>query len=277
MTIWEKLGAIDRRWVYLAVAIAVIIPVLFPVKLPMAVTPEARRLFDAVEALPESSVVMLTFDYYASATPETRPVSVAALHHLFRKNIKVVTMTTIPLGGPSMASEVTRLMATKYSKIYGIDYVNLGYKANYVAVLLGMGSGIETIYPTDQYGTPLKDLPLMRQVRDYADIDFIFIVADNGIVDNWVSIVNAQFSKPMGAGVTAVMAPKFYSYVQANQMVGLLGGMKGAAEYEMLVKEEAMAMSGMNAQSLVHFLIIGFVVLGNVAYFVGKRKKGGDR
>ncbi|MCC6963980.1 MAG: hypothetical protein IT585_12065, partial [candidate division Zixibacteria bacterium] len=74
MTFWEKLGGLDRRWVYLLVAITVMIPVIFPVELPMAVTPEARKLYDAVEALPDSSVVMLTFDYYASATPETLPV-----------------------------------------------------------------------------------------------------------------------------------------------------------------------------------------------------------
>lgn len=273
MNLWERVGTIDRRWVYLAVALTVVFPVLFPLKLPMAVTPEAQQLYDAVEAIPDGSVVMLTFDYYASATAETRPVSVAALHHLFRKNIKVVTMTTIPLGGPSMASEVTRLMAKEYNKTYGVDYVNLGYKANYTAVLLGMGTSIESIYPSDQYGTPLAQLPLMQQVKNYADIAFIFIVADNGIVDNWVSIVNAQFSKRMGAGVTAVMAPKFYSYVQANQMVGLLGGMKGAAEYELLVNQPAMAVSGMNSQSLVHLLIIGFVVLGNVAFFAAKRRK----
>lgn len=274
MNIWEKIGATDRRWIYLAVALTVIFPVLFPLKLPMEVTPEARQLYDAVEALPDSCVVMLTFDYYASATAETRPVSIAALHHLFRKNIKVVTMTTIPLGGPSMASEVTRLMAAEYGKTYGVDYVNLGYKANYTAVLLGMGTSIETIYPTDQYGTALAQLPLMQQVHDYKDISFIFIVADNGIVDNWVSIVNAQFNKPMGAGVTAVMAPKFYSYLQANQMKGLLGGMKGAAEYELLVNKPAMALSGMNSQSLVHLLIIAFVILGNVAYFAGRKRKG---
>lgn len=274
MSIWERIGNVDRRWIYLAVALTVIFPVLFPLKLPMNVTPEARQLYDAIEALPDSCVVMLTFDYYASATAETRPVSIAALHHLFRKNIKVVTMTTIPLGGPSMASEVTRLMAKEYNKTYGVDYVNLGYKANYTAVLLGMGTSIEGIFPTDQYGTYLAELPLMQRVKNYEDISFIFIVADNGIVDNWISIVNAQFNKPMGAGVTAVMAPKFYSYLQANQMIGLLGGMKGAAEYEMLVNKPSMAVSGMNSQSLVHLLIIGFVVLGNVAFFAARKRRG---
>ena len=50
--------------------------------------------------------------------------------------------------------------------------------------------------------------------------------------------------------------------------------MKGAAEYEILVNKPAMALSGMNSQSLVHLLIIGFVVLGNLAYFAARKRKG---
>jgi hypothetical protein len=269
---WDKFGTLDRRWIYAMVAAMVILPLFLPLKLPIKPSPEAIQLYNAIEALPENSVVMLTFDYYASTVAEARPMSVAALHQLFRKNIKVVTMTTIPLGGPTIADEVTTKMAKIYNKTYGVDYVNLGYKANYTAVLLGMGSSIEAIYPADQHGTPLSQLPLMQRVKSYKDINFIYIVADNGIIDYWVSIVNAQFGVPMGAGVTAVMAPKFYSYVQSKQMTGLLGGMKGAAEYEILVNEPAKAVTGMNSQSLVHLLIIFFVLLGNISYFVAKRK-----
>ena len=85
------------------------------------------------------------------------------------------------------------------------------------------------IYPTDNSGTILSQLPLMQKVKNYNDIAMIFVVADNGIVDTWVSIVNAQYSKTIVAGVTSVMAPKLYSYVGTGQLSGLLGGMKGAA------------------------------------------------
>lgn len=272
MNFWEKLGTLDRRWVYLMVAIVVIIPLFVPLQLPIGITPEAQALYDAVEALPDSSTVMLTFDYYASTVAETQPISVAALHHLFRKDMKVVTMTTIPLGGPTIAQNVMNDLAAQYNKKYGIDYVNLGYKANYTAVLKGMGIAIENIYPTDQHGTPLSQLPLMENVKNYNDIDFIFVVADNAILDYWVSIVNAQYEKPIGAGTTAVMAPKFYSFIQSGQLTGLLGGMKGAAEYEMLVHKPDKALLGMNSQSLVHLLIIAFVIIGNIALFTSGRK-----
>ncbi len=241
----------------------------------ISITPEARQLYEAVDSLPDSSVVMLTFDYYPSTVAETEPMATAALHHLFRKHCKVVTMTTIPLGGPSMAERVTRMIARQYNKKYGVDFVNLGYKANYVAVLKGMGTSIEAIYPTDNSGTPLSELPLMTKVKNYDDVSFIFVVSDNDIVTYWVSIVNAQYGIPVGAGVTAVGAPKYYAFVGSGQLTGLLGGMKGAAEYELLADARGLAEKGMGMQSLVHLMIILMVIIGNLAFFAGRLSKKG--
>jgi hypothetical protein len=263
----------DRRYIFLSVAFYVIFPILITLDLPITVSPEVRQLYEAVDNLPDSSTVMLTFDYYPSTVAETEPMSRAALHHLFRKDCKIVTMTTIPLGGPSMAERVTRELAAEYNKKYGVDFVNLGYKANYVAVLKGMGTSIEAIYPTDNSGTTQSEIPLMKNVKNYYDIKFVFIVADNSIVDNWISIVNAQYSTPMGAGVTAVMAPRYFAYIGSGQMTGMLGGMKGAAEYEDLVDQTGLATKGMAAQSLVHLFVIVSVIAGNLVYFAGKRKK----
>jgi hypothetical protein len=262
----------DRRYIYLAVLFFVIFPVLITLKFPTQISPETRQLYDAVEALPDSSNVLLTFDYYASTLAETEPMSRAALHQLFRKNCRVLTMTTIPLGGPSIAERVTRELAAQYGKKYGIDYVNLGYKANYVAVLKGMGSSIEAIYPTDNSGTPLAELPMMAHIKNYYDLRFIIAISDNAIVDYWISIVRAQYGIPVGTGVTAVSAPQYYAYVSAGQLTGLLGGMKGAAEYEALVGHPARATLGMTAQSLVHLFIIFSVLTGNAIFLIQKRR-----
>jgi hypothetical protein len=271
--LFSKLKSIDRRYIFLFIGAAAFIPLIVPLGLPLGVTPSSQNLFNAVDSLKEGSVVMLTFDYYPSTLPETEPMSYAALRQLFQKNIKVITLTTIPLGALSVMEEVVNNVAREYHKEYGTDYVNLGYKYGYVAVMLGMGRNISDIFPRDNYDHKLEDLPLMREVKNYSDVDFIFIVSDNATVDYWVSLVNAQFGVPMGAGVTAVMAPKCYSYLQTKQLVGLLGGMKGAAEYEKLTRNPGRAMRGMDPQSIIHLLIIVFIILGNVGYFVSKKKK----
>lgn len=277
MDIWEKLDGIDRRWIYLLMFISVLIPTIFVVKFPIELTPEAEQLYNAVEELPDSSVIMLTFDYYASALAETEPMSIAALRHMWRKDMKIITLSNIPLGGPTIAERVTRQIAEEFGKVYGVDYVNLGYKANYVAVMHGLASSIESIFPTDYSGTPLAELPLMQEVKNYDDMTFIYCVADNATVDYWVSIVNAQYDIPVGAGVTAVMAPKMYSFLEAGQMIGLLGGMKGAAEYEKMVGAPGTATIGMDAQSLAHLLIIFLVIVGNLGFFMKRGKSKGSK
>lgn len=273
MSFWKRMANVDRRWIYLMVALSVTFPMIVIMEFPIELTPEARQLFEAVDSLPDSSVVMLTFDYYPSAIAETEPMSVVALRHMFSKDMRILTLSNIPLGGPSIAERVTRAIAEEYDKVYGVDYVNLGYKANYVAVMHGLAGSIESIFPSDYSGTPLRELPLMQEVKNYDDMRFIFVVADNATVEYWISIVNAQYNIPVGSGVTAVVAPKMYSFIESGQMTGLLGGMKGAAEYEKLINKKANATLGMGSQSLVHLLIIFFVAAGNVGYFLSRREE----
>lgn len=273
MNFYERLQQIDRRWIYTLVWLAVLLPFILPIQFPVSVSPEARAAYEAVEALPDSSVVMLVFDYYPSTMAETEPMAIAAARHFFRKDCRIITLSNIPLGGPSMAEKVTRMVAQQYGKKYGVDFVNLGYKYGYVSVLKGMGLSIESIFPTDNNGVLLSELPLMDSVKDYSDISFIFEIADNATADYWISIVNAGYGVPMAVGMTAVMAPKFYSFLGAGQIVGLLGGMKGAAEYEILIEQEDAAFRGMDVQSMVHFLIILLVIVGNLGFFLSGRHK----
>ena len=270
MNLWDRLEKIDRRWVYLMVAIAVTIPFLIPAKFPVMITPETKMIYDYIEDIPDSSNIMLVFDYYPSTIAECEPMARAGLHHFFRKDCRIVTLSNIPLGGPTMAETVTREIAALYDKQYGVDFVNLGYKANYVAVMQGMGQSIESIFPTDNSGTPLDSLPLMQEIENYSDIAFIYEVADNATADYWVAIVNAQYGTPMSVGMTAVSAPKYYAFIASGQVVGILGGMRGAAEYEQLIGEQDDAFRGMDAQSLVHLLIIALVVIGNVGFIINK-------
>ena len=69
------------------------------------------------------------------------------------------------------------------------------------------------------------------------------------------------------------MGPDMYPFLQSKQLIGLLGGLKGAAEYEALVKKKANAVSGMRPQSVVHVIIILFVIFGNIVYFTSGRSR----
>ena len=93
---------------------------------------------------------------------------------------------------------------------------------------------IYTLFPNDRYGTPLGEGPLMQRVHRYSDMKLVVSFATGIIGEWWANLINAQFGIPVACGCTAVSAPKYYAYLQSGQMIGMLGGLKGASEYERL-------------------------------------------
>jgi len=57
-----------------------------------------------------------------------------------------------------------------------------------------------------------------------------------------------------------------YPYHDSGQIVGFLGGLKGAAEYEALVGAPGEGIRGMDAQTISHLFIVLMIILGNVGY-----------
>ena len=59
-------------------------------------------------------------------------------------------------------------------------------------------------------------------------------------------------------------------------MVGLLGGMKGAAEYEEVTGFRGKGTKFMLAQSFSHVIVVFFIVVGNLAFFLTRRRQAAE-
>ena len=67
------------------------------------------------------------------------------------------------------------------------------------------------------------------------------------------------------------MAPTYYPYLDSGQISGMLTGIKGAGDYEGLIGiRRASAPARRGALSLVYFLIVVLIVLGNLGYYAGR-------
>jgi hypothetical protein len=268
---YERLERIDRRWLFLAVALVVLIPMILELKMAPEPSPAAKKVYDAVEALPEGAVVLVSADYDPGSEAELYPMNVALFHHLARKNVRVILTVLWPQGRP-LAEKALAAAYYPHGKEYGRDIVNLGYKTGGQVLISKMVQSISDAYPTDVHGTPLSQVPAMRGVRSLKDVDFFFILsAGTPGTQEWVQVCQAQTSKPMVSGVTAVSAPDFFAYVDNDQLLGLLGGLRGASDYERLVGIPGRGMTGMGSQTFGHLLIVAFVILGNVGYFLNRR------
>ena len=266
-----SIGRLDRRWIFLAVGLLVILPLAFGFHIaPVEPSPRSRGFYDAIEKLPEGSTVLLSGDYDPSTIAENYPMHLAAARHLMRRNMKIIALALYP-AGPPLTDQVLHMVGEEFGKKEGIDYVNLGYKTGNELVMSSMGSSIPRTFPVDRRGIPVSKIPVMKGIQNFEQFSLLVNVsAGFPGTKEWVQQVVSRYHLPMVAGVTAVSAPEYYPYLQTGQLKGLLGGMAGAAEYEALIQRPALAMRGMDAQSLAHVFIALMILLGNLA-FLGKQ------
>ena len=274
MTWVRKLLAIDRRIIFLLVGAGAALPLLFPLNLPVAVTPRVRAAYDAIDALPPGSKVLLSMDYEPDIMAELFPMSVAVLRHCFRKHVQVIAMTLYP-AVTGLGERAISTAAKAEGAVLNRDYAWLGYKSGFQVVMIGIGENLRGMYPVDFYGTPLDSIPVTRHVNSYAQLQMVINLSGSSAADYWIQFAQGRYHAPLVIGCTAVMATDYYPYLSSKQLLGLIGGMKGAAEYERLIDTFGDARRGMDAQSLVHLIVVGLVIVGNAALFISKRS-GGD-
>lgn len=270
MALVRKLLAIDRRIIFLLVSVGVVLPLLHPLNLPVTVTPRVQAAYDAIDALPPGSKVLISMDYEPDIMAELLPMSIAVLRHCFRKHIQVIAMTLYP-AGTGLGERALTLAAKAEGATRNKDFAWLGYKSGFQVVMIGIGENLRGIYPVDFYGTPLDSIPILRGVNSYKQIALMVNLSGSSATDYWIQFAQGRFHEPLVVGCTAVMATDYYPYLSSKQILGLIGGMKGAAEYERLIDVVGDARRGMDAQSLVHLIVVGLVITGNAALFWSRR------
>ena len=271
----KKIMQIDRRIIFILVALAVIIPTLLKVSFPITVSEPTRKLYDYIEDLPSGSTVLIAFDYGPSSMAELQPMGMAFLQHCFQKKIQVIGMTLVT-DGATLGYEIMQEAAKTTDAIDGEDYVYLGFRPGTIQVMLGMGTTINSIFESDysesRKGKPLAEIPMMAEIKNYDQIDLVLDLASSSTTEAWIAYINTRYNQKIAAGVTGVIVSQMYPYLQTDQLIGLMPGLLGAAEYETLIDTPAKATKRMSVQSFVHLLVFGLVILGNVAFFIQKRE-----
>ncbi len=267
----EKLMNIDRRIVFILVGLAVIIPSLLSVSFPITVSQPTRSTYDYIESLPTGSTLMIGFNYGPSSLAELHPMAEAVIHHCFQQKVRVIGMTLLP-DGATLGDDMLRKVADETGAIYGEDYVYLGFRPGATQVLLGMGTAIDSVFEADYAKTPLAEIPMMADITNYEQIDLVLDLASGSSTEWWIVYTNTRYNQQIAAGVTGVIVSQMYPYLQTKQLIGLMPGLLGAAEYEKLIGRPAKGTEGMSIQSFAHLLVVGLVILGNIAFFIQRRQ-----
>ena len=279
MNFAERMLHIDRRIIFLVIGVCTLLPLLYPVGLAIRVSSEVRGVHDYIESLPEGSVFLLSMDYDPASKPELYPQAVALLRHAFRKNLRVIGMT-LWLPGTGLADQVMTQVAREMGKVSGKDYVFLGWSPGSGSLIINMGQDLYKAFPTDYYNQPTRELAVLKGIQTLRDVNYVVsLAAGTSGIETWYVYGKDKYKFELGGGCTGVIAPGLYPLLRSGQINGLIGGLRGAAEYEVLIGQKGRAVAGMDAQSATHFAIIVLVILCNVFYLLMKtsRKQGEAR
>ena len=282
--IFIKLGLLDRRIIFIVIGLSVLIPLIKPEWVPLPVRPKhhSQIVFNEIDKLQAGSKLLLSFEYGPSTKPEIHPMAIALLKHMFVKDIKVYA-TALWADGNFMSTDAFDEVTEEFSREYGLDYINLGFKPGGEAVVKGIASDLRALYAVDLKGNSIDDSPMMDGIFSINDFDFVFsLSAGTPGSTEWVQYACDPNNIPMSTGCTSIQVTDIIPYVENEQILGILAGMPGAAEYENLVDNKLREMGKkstpgkatgmMAAQSIAHVMIVLFIIFGNIAYYITRKK-----
>tara|TARA_Y100000590_G_C15546642_1_gene949248 strand:+ start:156 stop:1031 length:876 start_codon:yes stop_codon:yes gene_type:complete len=286
---YTLLKDLDKRWIFLLMFLSVSIPIYIIAKtgktFPEVPTLLSKSVFESIENLNEGDPVLLSFDFDPASEGELGPMATAFVKHCSEKKLKMYFMALWPVGPQMIDDAIAKVIHQDFpTLLYGKDYVNLGFKPGNEGVIKVIVTDLRELFTTDDIGTSIDDIPMMEKIESVQDFDLVINVsAGYAGTKEWVQYGSTPYPDKIKivAGCTGVQAPLLYPYIP-NQLPGLLGAIKGAAEYEKLVIDKyggenpdpkyLEAKRRMGPQLVAHLLIILLIILANYIYIVEKRK-----
>ena len=257
-------------WVVLVIATAVFLVV--KVKAVMYVSKPARDIYDAIEAVPDDKIIIISCSWAPGTIGENGPQTEALVRHCFKAGKRFAIFGWIDPAGPTLAQAIAERYQAQYGRRYGRDWVNWGFNTGDVPMIRGLAQNIPGTIKQDVLHTPIAKIPAMRGIRGIHDVGLIIEVTASASLGGWVDFIYGIYRTPLGYACTGVMAPEAFPFYDAGQIVGVLKGLAGAAEYETLMGYEGDALKRMPAQSSAHAVMIGLVVLSNIIHFRARRR-----
>lgn len=272
--IWEKLGNFDVRWMFAGCILLIFVPMIWPLGLPTIVSQPTKDYYNALVDLPPGSILAVSFGGGFGALDEREAQFIATFKTIFSTDLKMVIYCQVS-EGPAvlemMIGEGTGLAdPLKYGKVYGEDYVRLGYAPLGEPGETAITTNIRSMFSTDYYGTPLDDIPMMENINSAADIDMLW--ADYGActtiewyIRQWV--VPEQMPLIITTlGCCAPMAAPYYP----DQLIGFLSGSGMGTELEITSGNPGPGARTSDIKNLAILPFLLYLLLGNISSF-GKK------
>ena len=252
-----------------------IIPGIFPFNTAFPDSEVTTNIYNMIQNLPDGCTVVIGGSGVFAFDLESSSGTIPCLQQMAKKHIKILN---VPLAVEAVQFEkfliTSARIETKYGGeyVYGKDWIQFPYLAGAPGSLVAFLNDIQKTCPTDVYGTPLSQLELGKNLKDYKDIalwicphwDFPTIVQ---YVTGERKIPSISFAQ---SGAYSQYGPYMTAY---PGQVFMTNGFLGGAQYERLNGVKGLGHAVIDGNQVMGILFVVFFVLGNLTW-LSKRQEG---
>lgn len=234
-----------------------------------------------MNALPPDSIVLVAFEYDASAAPEIEAGATVLLQHLSRKGVPAVFISTQP-NGTTLGNGLIEISG-KMNMPIPDPAADFGYIPGGANGLRRLSGNLQDVIhdPAVQW-----DAGPLASVRTLTDFNMIVLLADSPqSVRDWVEQVHTAVpSIPIIAMVSAASDALVFPYTQGSHpaIQGLVTGYAGAQAYRVNFLSDApvdewnaVRWQAFAGGTLALFLTLLAGIIGSLTMrFVGRDRKG---
>jgi hypothetical protein len=278
--IYKAMATIDRRVIYLLIFILVLGPVMSPIGLPIATTADTVQFNDVLQSLDETVIIWSAWETGFAGYNELKPGIIATYREVIESGAKMViafgTTEEFAVYNIVMGDQETGVrglltdVMEEYDYNYGEDYVTLGYVLVNEASTSALANNLHDVADQDYKGDSLDDT-FYADLENAGDFDLIIDFSTGmqtiPMINHWVM----DYDVPMIEGAIGVNIPSLTPYLDTGHLDAMLQSTKGSAELEYLTGNPGTGMTSMDSFTLVHFMLILFILLGNIGYFAWEK------
>jgi hypothetical protein len=174
---------LDRRFLWILYLVFIAYPFINPIGLPLKVDVKTQSSYDQINALKPGSRIMINAALAGMSLPELYPLAKVIIQHLISKpDFKLVFMVMEAqnvIYYEQLFSEIDTM-----GKLYGRDYVYLGYTPGGVTAIAMMADNLLKLVSVDYKGTPFDQLPdngaILKGITSAKDFDLLLLIQGGG-------------------------------------------------------------------------------------------------
>ena len=275
-TIWDTIGNMDYRIVYVVIMLLTVYPLWYPPGTPMVVGPNVQSYADWIRSMEPGTVVYVTFSGYITMLPDIEPIYMCTWKMLFSQpGVKLLIRQTDTDAIIVLNDEFDLLqpIMDQYDIVEGEDYVVLPYISMGEAAIISMTEDIRSFFTEDWNGVSFDNLPMMDDIQDFYDVDFFIGGGAAFSARRYAPYGVKHLAWGTGTGLLPFVPP--YYNPETGPCYGYVGGASQGGELEKASGFFGKGVMYNDAKNLALVGLFAFILLGNIAYF-GEKFSGGS-